>query len=67
MPKPYSGDLRARVIEEIVTGASRREAAECLENIDRRFHDLRADTVTWNKCRGKLSQRLVGCHFKLPL
>ena len=28
MPKPYSGDLRARVIEEIVTGASRREAAE---------------------------------------
>ena len=29
MPKPYSGDLRARVIEEIATGASRREAAEC--------------------------------------
>ena len=28
MPKPYSGDLRARVIEEIVTGASRCEAAE---------------------------------------
>jgi transposase len=28
MPKPYSGDLRARVIEEITTGASRREAAE---------------------------------------
>ena len=28
MPKPYSGDLRARVIEEIETGASRREAAE---------------------------------------
>jgi transposase len=28
MPKPYSGDLRARVIEEIATGASRREAAE---------------------------------------
>jgi transposase len=28
MPKPYSGDLRDRVIEEIVTGASRREAAE---------------------------------------
>ena len=28
MPRPYSGDLRARVIEEIVTGASRREAAE---------------------------------------
>jgi transposase len=28
MPRPYSGDLRARVIEEIATGASRREAAE---------------------------------------
>jgi len=28
MPKPYSGDLRARVIDEIATGASRREAAE---------------------------------------
>ena len=28
MPKPYSGDLRARVIGEIATGASRREAAE---------------------------------------
>src|SRR5437764_5836532 len=28
MAKAYSGDLRARVIEEIATGASRREAAE---------------------------------------
>ena len=28
MPKPYSVDLRARVIEEVETGASRREAAE---------------------------------------
>src|SRR6202165_1455697 len=28
MPRPYSGDLRVRVIEEIATGASRREAAE---------------------------------------
>src|SRR4029450_9158822 len=28
MPKPYSVDLRARVIEEVKTGASRREAAE---------------------------------------
>src|SRR6266508_5197929 len=28
MPKAYSGDLRARVIEEVTTGASRREAAE---------------------------------------
>src|SRR5258708_34179407 len=28
MPKPYSGDLRARGIEDIATGASRREAAE---------------------------------------
>jgi Homeodomain-like domain len=28
MPKPYSVDLRARVIEEVETGASRRGAAE---------------------------------------
>jgi putative transposase len=28
MPKPYSHDLRMRVIETIETGASRREAAE---------------------------------------
>jgi transposase len=28
MPKPYSSDLRARVIEDVITGTSRREAAE---------------------------------------
>jgi transposase len=28
MPKPYSSDFRGRVIEEVVGGASRREAAE---------------------------------------
>jgi transposase len=28
MPRPYSGDLRARVIEDVWSGASRREAAE---------------------------------------
>src|ERR1700694_2336224 len=28
MPKPYSIDLRGRVVEEVETGASRREAAE---------------------------------------
>jgi transposase len=28
MPRPYSIDLRGRVIEEVETGASRREAAE---------------------------------------
>jgi len=28
MPRPYSNDLRARVIEDIEAGASRREAAE---------------------------------------
>ena len=28
MPKPYSIDLRGRVIEDVETGASRREAAE---------------------------------------
>src|SRR5258705_2736540 len=30
MPKPYSDDLRERVIEAVVAGASRREAAESL-------------------------------------
>ena len=28
MPKPYSEEFRIRVIEDVVTGASRREAAE---------------------------------------
>jgi hypothetical protein len=28
MPRPYSQDLRARVIEAVEAGASRREAAE---------------------------------------
>ena len=31
MPRPYSNDLRARVIEAIEAGASRREAAEQYE------------------------------------
>src|SRR5215472_1077730 len=31
MPRPYSNDLRVRVIEEIEAGASRREAAERYE------------------------------------
>jgi transposase len=29
MPKPYSNDLRGRVIDAVVAGASRREVAEC--------------------------------------
>src|SRR6266540_229538 len=28
MPKPYSEDLRVRVMDDVLTGASRREAAE---------------------------------------
>src|SRR2546428_10786369 len=31
MPKPYSSDLRARVVEAVEAGASRREAAERFE------------------------------------
>jgi hypothetical protein len=31
MPKPYSDDLRERVIEAIVAGASRREARRKLQ------------------------------------
>jgi hypothetical protein len=29
MPKPYSNDLRTRVIDAVAAGASRREAAKC--------------------------------------
>jgi transposase len=31
MPKPCSLDLRMRVLREVEAGASRREAAECVE------------------------------------
>jgi transposase len=31
MPKPYSDDLRGRVIEAVAAGASRREVAECYD------------------------------------
>ena len=42
MPKPYSVDLRARVIEDVETGASRREAAERYGNQPQRGGDLGA-------------------------
>ena len=42
MPKPYSIDLRARVIEDVETGASRREAARTLWNQPQRGGDLDA-------------------------
>jgi hypothetical protein len=38
MPRPYSNDLRARVIEAIESGASRREAAELCSEAKRRQH-----------------------------
>jgi transposase len=40
MPKPYSGDLRERVIDAVETGASRREAAE-------RFEISASSSVRW--------------------
>ena len=43
MPKAYSGDMRERVIAEVESGASRREAAEEFE--------VRASTaIIWVKC-----------------
>ena len=43
MPRPYSNDLRARVIEEIEAGASRREAAE-------RYELSPSVVVIWARC-----------------
>ena len=43
MPRPYSGDLRRRVIGVVETGASRREAAE-LFDIDP------SSAVRWVRC-----------------
>jgi transposase len=40
MPRPYSGDLRARVIEAVEAGASRREAGE-------RFEISASSSVRW--------------------
>jgi transposase len=31
MPKPCSLDLRLRLLEAVIAGASRREAAECMD------------------------------------
>jgi transposase len=43
MPKPYSSDLRRRVIDAVETGASRREAAE-------RFEIDPSSAVRWLQC-----------------
>jgi transposase len=43
MPKSYSGDLRARVIEAVREGASRHEAAE-------RFDISASSAVRWLQC-----------------
>jgi transposase len=43
MPKAYSGEMRTRVIAEVESGASRREAAE--------EHEISASTaIIWVKC-----------------
>jgi hypothetical protein len=57
MPKPYSVDLRARVIEDVETGASRREAAErcrTLWNQPQRRGDL-GERGGIRSCRGKIA------------
>ena len=43
MPKAYSGDMRARVIAEVGSGASRREAAE-------EFEVSASTAIIWVKC-----------------
>jgi transposase len=43
MPKTYSGDMRERVIAEVESGASRREAAE-------EFEVSASTAITWVKC-----------------
>jgi transposase len=43
MPRPFSADMRARVVARVESGASRREAAE--------HYEVSASTaVTWVKC-----------------
>lgn len=43
MPKAYSGDMRERVIAEVESGASRREAAE-------EFKVCASTAIIWVKC-----------------
>src|SRR3974390_610145 len=43
MPKAYSGDMRERVITEVESGASRREAAE-------EFEVSASTAIIWVKC-----------------
>ena len=43
MPRPYSDDLRERVIEAVESGASRREAAE-------RFEVSPSSVIKWMQC-----------------
>jgi transposase len=43
MPKAYSGDMRQRVIAEVESGASRREAAE-------EFEISASTAIIWVKC-----------------
>ena len=43
MPKAYSGDMRVRVIGEVESGASRREAAE-------EFEISASTAIIWVKC-----------------
>jgi transposase len=55
MPKAYSSDLRARVIEAVEGGASRHEAAE-------RFEVSAASAVKWMQrwretCRAEAARR----------
>jgi transposase len=55
MPKAYSGDIRERVIAEVESGASRREAAE-------EFEVSASTAIIWVKCFRKTGR----CAAKPP-
>ena len=69
MPKPYSGDLRARVIGDSVSGASRRAAAEyygispsVVVIWAQRFEQTRPSTRSRASCAGSVALLALSAH-----
>src|SRR6266404_10006627 len=59
MPKAYSGEMRERVIAEVESGASRREAAE-------EFAVSASTAVIWVKCFRQTGRCADRCLVGLP-
>jgi transposase len=73
MPKPYSADIRARVIARVEAGASRRESAEHFEisasaavKWMKRFHETgscaapaKPETISGTQAMRKLHRNLL--------